>query len=77
MLLDDQIFFHCEWSVFINEVPPRLVGFSPEMGVGQSLSPPYMVLPEDPDTFFCMCAFSLEVARAFFSLKRQFFIETA
>ena len=36
------------------------------MGVGQSSSPPYMVLPEDPEAFFCMCAFSLEVAQAFF-----------
>ena len=24
VLLDDLIFFHCEWLVFINEVPPRL-----------------------------------------------------
>ena len=42
------------------------------MGVGQSLSPPYMVLPEDPETFFCMCAFSLEVARAFFPWNGSF-----
>ena len=42
------------------------------MGVGQSLSPPYMVLPEDADTFFCMCAFSLEVAQAFFPWNGSF-----
>lgn len=86
VLLGDLIFSHCERFAFINQVPPRLdnnftqdatLGFSLEMGVGQSLSLQYLVLPEDPHVFFCMCAFSLEVAQTFFSLKPRFFVEAA
>ena len=51
------------------------LGFPLETGVGQSFSPPYMVLPEDHDVFFCMCALggstSIFPWNGNFSLKRQ------